>query len=514
LLHPLTASWNRDETYFFGWGVPLLALYLFHERWRDRPEPRPALSRPSAFCAVDLILILWAFVFLATRLMLETEPDSRPVLWLDASLLVGAALGGVGLAGGRPWVRHFAFPIAFLLVGVPWVFRWEFAVTQGLMRLNAAAVARTLELFNLPARAAGNTILLPGGQLGINEACCGIRSLQATLMVSLFLGELYRFGTRRRVVIVLLGVSLALTGNYLRMLYLAWGGVIAGMASVEADHDPAGLAVLAFTLGSLGSICFALDRWKKRPGQTRSTSWVHVTPASPLSRHWVAGILAATLFAEIVTQGWYGWREKSAPHFPEWTVAWPTDAPEFHSLPIPPETRAELHDDDAGAAAWHDDAGWKWTGLWFHYRAGAADKNIFAAHNPELCLTAAGWRETEDHAGLIFTTRQLRLSAHRYRFESPDGPRYVLWIPYLDRGAAPYDAQATGLYGHTLAAGAAGRFPILSDVWHGCRGAEAETLEITVAGPKNDAEADRAFRRLVPALVRPAPPHSRNLAGP
>jgi hypothetical protein len=63
----------------------------------------------------------------------------------------------------------------------------------------------SLNLFHISAVQHGNVIEVKTGLLGIDEACSGIRSLQATLMVSLFLGELYRAATLRRVVLIVCG---------------------------------------------------------------------------------------------------------------------------------------------------------------------------------------------------------------------------------------------------------------------------------------------------------------------
>jgi exosortase/archaeosortase family protein len=48
--------------------------------------------------------------------------------------------------------------------------------------------------------------------IGIEEACSGVRSFQATLMISLFLGELYSFNTARRVLLVIAGALLVFRG--------------------------------------------------------------------------------------------------------------------------------------------------------------------------------------------------------------------------------------------------------------------------------------------------------------
>ena len=100
---------------------------------------------------------------------------------------------GVYLAGGNSWLRHFTFPILFFLVAVPWPTSLEQIVIQGLMRIDALINVEILTAIGIPAVQLGNVIEVGSGFVGIDEACTGIRSLQATFMVSLFLGEFYGF---------------------------------------------------------------------------------------------------------------------------------------------------------------------------------------------------------------------------------------------------------------------------------------------------------------------------------
>ena len=66
----------------------------------------------------------------------------------------------------------------------------------------------------------GNTIEISAGVVGIDEACSGIRSFQATLMISLFLGELYRLSPLRRTILCLSGFAMSFLFNLGRTLLL------------------------------------------------------------------------------------------------------------------------------------------------------------------------------------------------------------------------------------------------------------------------------------------------------
>ena len=96
--------------------------------------------------------------------------------------------------------------------------------------------------------------------VGINDACSGIRSLQSTLMISLFLGEMYRLGLLRRVVLCLAGFALAFTFNVSRTLLVVNAAATKGVAAISRWHDPAGLSIMAACLLSLWLLGLALKR--------------------------------------------------------------------------------------------------------------------------------------------------------------------------------------------------------------------------------------------------------------
>jgi hypothetical protein len=74
------------------------------------------------------------------------------------------------------------------------------------MELATSVTVELLTLFHFPVQH-GNVIEVRTGFLGVDEACSGRRSLQATLMVSLFLGELYRASWIPRAILILIGVA-------------------------------------------------------------------------------------------------------------------------------------------------------------------------------------------------------------------------------------------------------------------------------------------------------------------
>src|SRR5260370_11288472 len=219
--------------------VRVLALYLFWKGWRNRPSPEP-----PAWTALAIVVIIFAAaLFLPIRFIAEANPDWRLLSWLLAIVVTTMTLSFLYLIGGRGWLSHFAFPILFFLVAVPWPVRIEQIVIQDLMRIVTAINVTFLQLAGVPALQRGNVIEVGTGFIGIEEACSGVRSLQATLMVSLFLGELYYFTWSRRLILIVIGALLAFVCNVVRTAILVWAGSTSVPKSIEAWHDPAGLTI-------------------------------------------------------------------------------------------------------------------------------------------------------------------------------------------------------------------------------------------------------------------------------
>src|SRR5438552_5377810 len=247
LINQLKAEWLLNPQYNYGLIVPLVALYLIWRRWPNRPAPAPAAKTALPV----LVIVFGAALFFPIRFLADANPDWRLLSWFLALVVVSISLSFVYLIGGRPWLRHFAFPFLFFLVAVPWPVRIEQSVIQTLMRMVTTINVTFLQLAGVPALQHGNVIEVGKGFIGIEEACSGVRSLQATLMVSLFLGELYSFAAWRRLILIGFGAVLAFICNVVRTAVLVWAGSTSGPKSIEAWHDPAGLTILMVCLFGL-----------------------------------------------------------------------------------------------------------------------------------------------------------------------------------------------------------------------------------------------------------------------
>src|SRR6266849_5458475 len=234
LCKQLSGEWSVNEQYNFGWFVPFFALYLFWLRWQDRPQTeignplQRMRSNGQAFksqtrkgqTTAGLLAIAALLLLLPVRLFEIANPEWRLLAWGHTAAVVVLTLLLIWWAGGVAWLRHFAFPVLFIFVAVPWPTLVETPVTQGLMRVVARVAAETAMLLGTPAQVEGNLIRVSNGLVGVNEACSGIRSLQTSLMIGLLFGEVKRLSVLRRVALVACAGAIALIANFVRAVFL------------------------------------------------------------------------------------------------------------------------------------------------------------------------------------------------------------------------------------------------------------------------------------------------------
>ncbi|HTG43258.1 MAG TPA: exosortase/archaeosortase family protein, partial [Verrucomicrobiae bacterium] len=292
----LHTEWTLNPNYAFGWGVPFLGIFLLIQRWKDRPEVNSAQNHSK----ISFLLLAALAFWLPIRLVREANMDWRLLSWI---ISLGTATGLLALAyrlGGKPWTKHFFWPIAFLLLAVPWPSRIESLVIQSLTVGVVKTTVEAMRWLGIAAWASGNVIQLPGSSLGVEDACSGLRAFQGALMCSIFFGELLRLSTGRRVALLLGGAVLALACNFSRTLLL--GVLVANdtRGRFELWHDGAGIATLAICFAVLWIFSKFLAQTPARTlrGQSRvRPQWIPV-PCAVLSVGWL-------LFVECATFLWF-----------------------------------------------------------------------------------------------------------------------------------------------------------------------------------------------------------------
>ncbi len=263
--------WQLRADYSFGWLVPLFAGYVLWERWPQlRNCARPTVPSPLAM-PWRILLTTLAGVMLAIGLAVFalgalyragsgiTQPGSLALAAGFACLFPAMAyLGtpGGGVEGSTAkWsdarlraAGLVLFPALVWLISAPLVSAVENAISLFLLRKVVAVVFSIFGFLGYPLVQEGNVLMLPRGQVGVADACSGIRSLTGCLFAGSFLAAVFLDRFWKKALLVVAAMGFAFFTNLLRSLFLtAWAYAHGSEAIEGALHDATGYAVLGLT---------------------------------------------------------------------------------------------------------------------------------------------------------------------------------------------------------------------------------------------------------------------------
>lgn len=500
LINDLRIEWTLNPQYGYGWAVPFLCAFLLWKQWEFSVGRQPAAARDFHRLSAGFYfpLVLLALLFAPTRLIEEANPEWRLVSWALALEVVGLTLLLIYFILGAQWLKRLAFPIVYFLVAVPWPSFLEMPLIQGLTRADAGATVELLGVFGIPALPHGNVIEVATGQVGIDEACSGIRSFQATLMISLFLGGLYQLSFPRRFMLVFGGFAMSFGFNLARMFVLVWVAAHHGIAAIGRWHDPTGITILIACFFALWGLGIMLAR--KRISDQALTTAAGLADFCRSQRRLVPLLVPLLLWVavvEISVEAWYRWHELRLPPAAQWTPAWPTNNPTFKTASLPDATRQILRYDEGRSAAWSTD-GLDWQAVFLRWNPGRTALHLAQNHTPEVCLTAAGHTLTTISEQTWLATGGLRLPFMVYAVEQTPRPVYVFYCLWDDRASTQGRGTLLLTYGNRLA-------PVLA----GLRNPGQRSLEIALTGDLDATQAEAAFQSQFKKMIQSGPVNPR-----
>jgi exosortase len=483
LFFHLHAEWSLNSQYNYGWAVPFLGLLLFYFRWQRRPDPEPAVpGRRLAIAAMWFLLVL----LFPIRAIEEANPDWRLLSWTLALIVVAFSLLALYRAGGLAWLSHFAFPVCFPLAAVPWPVQLENAIVQTMMRGVASIAVEITGWLGVGAYQLGNVIQLRNGFVGVDEACSGVKTFQAGIMVALVLGEILRLRPRKRVGLLLIGCAWIFLCNVFRATALVLVAADSGLEALGRWHDTIGTAALLCGMAGMLALAWL---WKREPDDAPAVGKLSA-PREPLAPQLMALVWLAVIFAG--TEFWYRSHERQLIERPRWQANWPNDNETVTALPIPETTRVILHYDEAKSAAWEDPRGVRWWSFFAHWKPQRAALQLVRSHSPEICLPAIGRTFRMTRPDLNFTAGTVPLDFRSYEFEQNGRPLFVFVCIQEDKRAASGSpaSEEWNLRGRVLA------------VLEGKRNLGQRLLEIAVSGLDDFAQATEAVSKTVGAIVK------------
>lgn len=495
LIDNLRLQWTTDPQYSYGLVVPLLAAGLLLRRWqRFSGNAIPTREIKNSVWLVTLVVFL-IVLYLPARLLEEAVPEWRPIGWVLAFQTIILTLYGIFLLKGCAGVARYAFPICFFLTAVPWPTLFEQPIIQHLSRINAAMVVNVLSAIGVPAIQHGNVIEVKTGMVGINDACSGIRSLQSSLMISLFLGEFYFLKWPRRIFLILAGFAVAMFFNLCRTSILTYVAAKKGIDAVAQYHDETGVTILLACTATLWGVSYLATIFPKSSPASNIASDNPPRQNSAGQSFRATRILAMSLIVWLVlveagVQLWYSLRESKIDPGPAWSLVLPEDNPTFKPLPDTVEEHTLLRFDNGRQGQWQEPDGTFWQAYYFDWSPGRVAGYLAKRHTPDICLPAAGLTMSAGPTLTVLDINNVKLPFRSYVFTGQGETLQVFqchWEPGIDNETYANESS---------------RFNLIRGIWAGRGNKGQKVIEIVITGYKDSDAAREALVRALQKMVK------------
>jgi len=294
--------WQLQEEYAFGFIVPFFVGYLLYDRWPVmagflvRPEAVQSVPEKSpmreewertpwwshlpgqdfwrkvflviAYCMLIGGLLAFALGGLNRALEGNNLISSNLIAFGFANILLGTVyIYADRRADGEsiPFNRRlqvtllFLFPALIWMLSVPMFSAVHSSISLFLMNKVAVVVYHSFDILGYAIVREGSVLRLPEGDVGVEDACSGIRSLTACLFAGSFLGAAYFQQFWKKLFLVGTAMLFAFINNILRSLFLTAWAYAKGPTGLDMHvkvfgmdlgnvHDFTGWVVLGFTV--------------------------------------------------------------------------------------------------------------------------------------------------------------------------------------------------------------------------------------------------------------------------
>ena len=497
VIYLLGAQWSLFAQYQYGWAVPFLCLFLAGQNLPLLPQKvTPRWKKSAAILLMSAGMVYWAM-----RILQEANPLWRLASYGLAFAAVAMTLLVIYLSQGPKRAAHFIFPVAFFLVAVPWPSPIEQAIIQSFTRCNASLVVAAMGLAGVPALLHGNVIEVSTGLVGIDEACSGIRSFQATLMIALFFGEFYKLPGGPRWGLLAAGPALALAFNLVRTMVLVFVAARAGLPMMARWHDPTGVILLVGCFLCLWAVAMGLARLTKREALSGPATGQMLDLEFSGFQNWSISTLTIWLIVwaaavEISTEGWFRSHEVHGRAEHVWTAQWPSGNATLYTNIIPQNSLRILQCDENTSARWIGKDNIFWQAFFLRWLPantfyGRAKEALSKFHNPADCLSAGGMELRTQLAPVPILVRPgLSLTFDRYVFTAGGNDLYVFFAQTEDMtGSVQASTRMTHLARWRAALA-------------GSRNYGQNNFEVALTGPETSAAALSIFSEHLPELIK------------
>ena len=248
----LVFTWLNHSNNSHGILVPFISAYLI---WQKRDQ----------LAKVGLENNAWGALIFLLSMILYIVSYAGAVAVVSRAMIVTSLIGLVLLNFGNAVFRIIAFPLIFLVFMVPMPDTIYGLVAFPLQLFATDVSAFIIRNLSIPVFQEGNMLYFTQTQLEVAEACSGLRSMMAFIMLSCLFAYMMKSNWRWRLIIVVSAIPLALFANIVRV---TGTGILANFYGEKVArgflHDFSGLAVFAFGFILLLGEYMLLERVKAK----------------------------------------------------------------------------------------------------------------------------------------------------------------------------------------------------------------------------------------------------------
>lgn len=242
----LAMSENGDNSHCLL--VPIISAFF---AWKKRKDISWQKITQENYGAIILALSLILYI-IGYAGSVETLPRLTMI-----STLIGLVIYNLGTIT----FKALAFPLVFLIFMIPLPTSIIAIVAFPLQLLATKVSTFIIATLSIPVFREGNILYLPNTSLEVAEACSGIRSLAAYLMIGSLLAYLMDASRKRKAILLILTIPLAFFANLIRVTTT---GILAYFFGKKLAmgflHEFSGVVLYIFGFIILYLICLFLEK--------------------------------------------------------------------------------------------------------------------------------------------------------------------------------------------------------------------------------------------------------------
>jgi EpsI family protein len=204
----LVGDWYENQTFSYGFLVPLIAAYLI---WQDRDRLKSIAPNPSLWGAIPLSIgVLLGLMGQA----IGDEFSMRLSMVLTLASSVYMFLGG-------EFFRALGFPLLYLLLMIPAPYVLIKDLTIHLRYLDASHAANILQLLGIPVFVEAYFIYIPNMTLEVADVCSGVSSVFALFALGAVYAHFLPIRRSLKVLLVICTFPFAMIANLIRIVVIS-----------------------------------------------------------------------------------------------------------------------------------------------------------------------------------------------------------------------------------------------------------------------------------------------------